>query len=125
VDVYKHLPQAELSRKALSSVNSSASSSSPSSSSSTSAPTTLSTPLTHFDSSGWLTPVVDPYNYPAEGSRSPESEAFIIEMTAAYQDWVALGSKGANGALGIRSASSAALVWAMIVGSGAAAWLLM
>lgn len=102
VNVYKHIPQAELSRKALSAVNSSSSSypscASATASSSSSAPITLCTPLTHFDPSGWLTPVVDPYNYPMQGLHSPEGQAFIVEMMAAYHDWVALGSKDANDA---------------------------
>ncbi|EIN04180.1 Six-hairpin glycosidase [Punctularia strigosozonata HHB-11173 SS5] len=71
-----HIPQAELSRKALSSTNSSGA-------------------FVHFDAQGWLTPVVNPDSYGSEGSKSPEGQAFVLQMHAAWQDWVALGEKGA------------------------------
>jgi hypothetical protein len=34
-------------------------------------------------------PVVNPYNNAVEGSKSPEAEAFVIVMQAAYGDWAA------------------------------------
>ncbi|KAH0835728.1 Six-hairpin glycosidase-like protein [Lanmaoa asiatica] len=75
--VHTHLPQAEFSRKSLSTpANASA--------------------LLHFTADGWLTPVVDPYSYPDRGQDSPEGQAFIISMQAAWRDWVADGSQGAN-----------------------------
>ncbi|GJJ14119.1 hypothetical protein Clacol_008376 [Clathrus columnatus] len=73
--IYHNLPHAEKSRK------------------------TLST-SSHITSEGWLTPVVDPINWTNEGSDSPEGQAFVVEMTAAWKDWVAIGSPGANEALG-------------------------
>jgi len=54
--------------------------------------------MLHFTSDGWLTPVVDPYSYGAQGSNSPEGQAFTLEMQAAWRDWVADGAKGANSA---------------------------
>ncbi|KAF8577519.1 hypothetical protein K439DRAFT_1396617 [Ramaria rubella] len=51
---------------------------------------------THLDSGGWLTPVVNPENSALSGSESPEAQAFVIEMQAAWRDWVANGSPGAN-----------------------------
>jgi hypothetical protein len=78
-DIHRHLPAAENSRKALSSYNSSGE-------------------LSHFGSNGWLTPVVDPYNVGVEGSESPEAQAFVVMMQAAYSDWVQDGSKGASAA---------------------------
>lgn len=53
---------------------------------------------THFTADGWLLPVVNPLSYGQEGSESPEAQAFVIEMHAAWKDWVAAGSKGANAA---------------------------
>ncbi|KZS88469.1 hypothetical protein SISNIDRAFT_497917 [Sistotremastrum niveocremeum HHB9708] len=74
---HRHIPHAEISRKALFGSNSDGSPS-------------------HFDSNGWLTPVVNPENTGAEGSKSPEGQAFVIELEAAWSDWVNAGSPGAN-----------------------------
>lgn len=74
---HRHIPHAEISRKALFGSNSDGSTS-------------------HFDSNGWLTPVVNPENTGAEGSKSPEGQAFVIELEAAWSDWVNAGSPGAN-----------------------------
>lgn len=52
--------------------------------------------LLHFTADGWLTPVVDPYSYPDQGQDSPEGQAFVISMQAAWRDWVADGAKGAK-----------------------------
>ncbi|KAF8499997.1 Six-hairpin glycosidase [Hysterangium stoloniferum] len=46
----------------------------------------------HFDSYGWLQPVVNPLNWSMSGSQSPEAQAFVVEMQAAWRDWVAIGS---------------------------------
>jgi len=75
-----HLPQAEKSREALFSTNSSGQ-------------------LEHFTSDGWLSPVVNPDSFGDEGSDSPEGEAFVLDLESAWTDWVNDGSKGANGAL--------------------------
>ncbi|OBZ73000.1 hypothetical protein A0H81_07148 [Grifola frondosa] len=48
--------------------------------------------LAHFTGDMWLTPVVNPESFGSEGSESPEAQAFVIEMYAAWRDWVALGS---------------------------------
>lgn len=77
--VHTHLPTAEKCRKTLFSSNSSG--------------------LMHFSSDGWLTPVVNPDSFGNQGSDSPESEAFVVELQAAWTDWVSAGSQGANGAL--------------------------
>jgi len=71
-------------------------------------------PLQHFTSSGWLTPVVDPYMISEQGTTSPEGEAFVLEMTAAWKDWVAAGSPGANGCLRV----SVGWAWAVTLGTG-------
>ncbi|TBU36627.1 glycosyl hydrolase family 88-domain-containing protein [Dichomitus squalens] len=115
--VHTNVPNAEKSRIALfapsasspsssSSSSLSSSSSSPSSShassgtSSSTAPSSSATSpsLAHFTSDGWLTPVVNPYNVGAQGEHSPEGEAFVLEMYAAWRDWAAVGSPGQNGA---------------------------
>ncbi|KAF8581962.1 Six-hairpin glycosidase [Ramaria rubella] len=70
---YHNLPNAEASRKSLSDGS-------------------------HLDSNGWLTPVVNPEDWSMSGSESPEGQAFVVEMQAAWQDWVAAGSPGANSA---------------------------
>lgn len=80
---HSHLPLAERTRKALSATANNGTSD-----------------LAHFTSDGWLTPVVNPHSYGQEGSKSAEGQAFVVEMQAAWRDWVADGSKGANGALG-------------------------
>lgn len=41
----------------------------------------------HIDGNGWLSPVVDPYNFPQEGSHSAEAQAFVVSMYAGYQEW--------------------------------------
>lgn len=51
----------------------------------------------HIDSDGWLNPVVNPLSFAASGSKSPESEAFVLMLHAAWKDWVAAGSKGGTG----------------------------
>ena len=44
----------------------------------------------------WLTPVVNPHQFGVQGSKSPEGQAFVVEMQAAWNDWVFAGSPGAN-----------------------------
>ncbi|KAJ6496689.1 Six-hairpin glycosidase [Mycena vitilis] len=89
----------------------SASATSPAASpSSTTAPLTG---LTHFTDDGWLTPVVNPHQFGVEGKNSPEGEAFVLELQAAYNEWVAGGSVGANAA---RRMGSSAAGWALVAG---------
>lgn len=85
------------------------------SSSTSPAPSSSSIPdsLQHFTTDGWLTPVVDPYQINFQGTYSPEGEAFVLEMTAAWRDWVAAGSQGANGSIRI----SIGWMWAVILGA--------
>ncbi|KAF7985410.1 hypothetical protein HWV62_5115 [Athelia sp. TMB] len=52
--------------------------------------------LAHFTQDGWLTPVVDPYEYQYQGNESPEAQAFVMLMQAAYRDWVAAVAEGQN-----------------------------
>ncbi len=43
---------------------------------------------------------MNPNNVGAQGEHSPEGQAFVLEMYAAWRDWAALGSPGKNGAAG-------------------------
>jgi len=89
------ISQAERTRAALFSTNgtsapSSPSSSSSSSSNSSSGSASASSAFTHtpyFTAAGWLSPVVDPLNVGSEGSQSPEGEAFVLMLHAAWRDW--------------------------------------
>jgi hypothetical protein len=51
-----------------------------------------------FHERGMADPVVDPHSFGSEGKESPEGQAFVVAMQAAWKDWVADGSKGANSA---------------------------
>jgi hypothetical protein len=68
------VPNAEIARKALLAGNGTSATLSP-----------------HFTADGWLSPVVDPENYRSEGSKSPDGEAFVLSMHAAFHDWIAAG----------------------------------
>jgi hypothetical protein len=64
----------------------------------------------HITSDGWLTPVVDPKNYVNQGQKSPEGEAFMVEMQSAWRDWVNAGSHG--GACSVRLGPEVLWIWA-------------
>jgi hypothetical protein len=88
------IPQAERTRAALFATNGtsapSAPSSSSSSSSSNSSSASASSAFAHtpyFTTAGWLCPVVDPLNVGSEGSQSPEGQAFVLMLHAAWRDW--------------------------------------
>jgi hypothetical protein len=89
------IPQAERTRVALFAPNgtsapSSSSSSSSSSNSSNSSSASASSAFAHtpyFTTAGWLSPVVDPLNVGSEGSQSPEGQAFVLMLHAAWRDW--------------------------------------
>ena len=51
----------------------------------------------------WLTPVVNPHSFGELGSQSPEGQAFVVELVAAYDDWVNAGSPGVNSAINLRA----------------------
>ena len=40
-------------------------------------------------SDGWLSPVSDPLTFTDEGSESPEAQAFVLLLEAAFADWMA------------------------------------
>ena len=73
--------------------------------------------MPHFTFDGWVQPVVNPSSFREEGMHSPEGQAFVVELYAAWRDWVESGSEGANGALnpkGKVAAVSAGVVGAMV-----------
>ncbi|KAF9255369.1 glycoside hydrolase family 105 protein [Marasmius fiardii PR-910] len=90
--VHRYLPKAEDSRKTLY--------------------TSSNGQLQHFTGDGWLIPVVNPHSFGEEGSQSPEGQAFVLEMDAAWKDWVEDGSKGANSA---RGGGPSVMKWATVV----------
>ena len=50
----------------------------------------------HIDEDGWLSPVVDPYDFPKEGSHSAEAQAFIVSMYAGYREWQATSKRNTS-----------------------------
>jgi hypothetical protein len=101
---------AEKSRKALSAPSSTTTSARP-----TATAESQST-LAHFVD-GWLTPVVDPLNVGKPGQRSPEGQAFVMEMQGAWKDWMDAGGKGSStcGRYDTRLISTEWLVYAFVV----------
>ncbi|CAA7263839.1 unnamed protein product [Cyclocybe aegerita] len=93
LEQYTYLPYAERSRSTLSN----------STSSPPSNETSTFDSYEHFTSDGWLRPVVNPHSYGQEGSESAEGQAFVVQMHAAWREWVQDGSKGANTAINVRS----------------------
>jgi hypothetical protein len=67
-------------------------------------------------------PVVDPYNYAVEGNDSPEAQAFVIMMQAAYRDWAAMNASQAAAQAHSRSAAirsgSVGWVWLCLITAG-------
>jgi hypothetical protein len=76
--IHTHLPSAERVHAALSVVGTSNSS--------------------RLTPQGWLTPVVNPHSFGEQGSESAEAQAFVLQMHAAWEDWVMDGEKGTNAA---------------------------
>ncbi|KAJ7343474.1 Six-hairpin glycosidase-like protein [Mycena albidolilacea] len=109
-----HSASASASRSA--SRSSGASSVSPSSTAPLASPSATTAPLSklaHFTDDGWLTPVVNPHQFGVQGQNSPEGQAFVLELQAAYNEWVASGSPGANAA---GRTASAVVGWAWVAG---------
>lgn len=96
---HSHLPLAEKSRMALSAID-----------------PNNSSQLVHFTPAGYLTPVVNPYDFPnlaTHNTTSPEGQAFVIEMQAAWHDWVVDGSKGKNGAVSRKMTGRGGFTWGL------------
>ncbi|KAF7791993.1 hypothetical protein EIP86_003020 [Pleurotus ostreatoroseus] len=102
---HTYVPQAEQARQALFAPSSSSSSNNGSS-------------LAHFTSDMWLTPVVNPDQFGDEGSQSPEGQAFVVELDAAWRDWVAAGSPGTSGSVvGLNELAAGRWVWLVAAGT--------
>lgn len=63
--------------------------------------------MNHFTPDGYLRPVVNPNSFSIQGDVSAEGQAFIIELQAAWRDWVSDGSKCASGSCGLSKGSTA------------------
>ncbi|CDO71771.1 hypothetical protein BN946_scf184923.g1, partial [Trametes cinnabarina] len=90
--------------------------SSAASSASPSATALVGPAMQHFTSDMWLTPVVNPNQFGIQGSKSPEGQAFVVELDAAWRDWAALGSPGANAAVRVRGGQAGELAVLACVG---------
>ncbi len=69
----------------------------------------------HITSDGWLTPVVNPNSYGKQGEKSPEGQAFVMQLHSAWRDWVEDGGRGANAASSWRLNRGASVVWTGVV----------
>ncbi|CCO33654.1 hypothetical protein BN14_07739 [Rhizoctonia solani AG-1 IB] len=96
--IHTHLPSAERVHAALSNVGNSAN------------------PNARVTPDGWLTPVVNPHSFREEGQESAEGQAFLLQMHAAWQDWVMDGRQGANSATRTRGAAGWLVGLGVLVG---------
>ncbi len=90
------ITQAERTRAVLFATNGTSAPSPPSSSSNSSS-ASVSSAFAHtpyFTTAGWLSPVVDPLNVVSEGPQSPEGQAFVLMLHAAWRDWNAVNNGG-------------------------------
>jgi hypothetical protein len=76
---------------------------------------------------------VDPYDYAVQGAESPEAQAFVLMMQAAYRDWAARnaseasarGAKsGAGRSVGGGGGGGGGWVWCLIAGWTLLHWIL-
>ncbi|KAF8685227.1 Glycosyl Hydrolase Family 88 [Rhizoctonia solani] len=96
--IHTHLPSAERVHAALSNVG----------------PST--NPNARVTPDGWLTPVVNPHSFGEEGQESAEGQAFVLQMHAAWADWVMDGRQGANSAKRTCGAARWLVVLGVLVG---------
>ncbi|OCF43696.1 hypothetical protein I317_02448 [Kwoniella heveanensis CBS 569] len=50
----------------------------------------------YVNSTGYLTQVVNPYDFSKQGGESAEGQSFMVMAYAAYKEWDSLGRKGVN-----------------------------
>ncbi|WWC95187.1 hypothetical protein V866_002042 [Kwoniella sp. B9012] len=50
----------------------------------------------YINSTGYLTQVVNPYDFSKQGTISPEGQSFVVMAYAAYKEWDSLGRKGST-----------------------------
>ena len=87
----------------------------------------LSAASAKVNSTGYLTQVVDPLNYPFQGTQSPEGQSFIVMAYAAFNQWNASGRAGDTGSddpLGkYNAADKFAIPWTLLaVTAGVLSW---
>ena len=68
--------------------------------------------------------MVNPHAFGVQGSESPEAQAFVVLMHAAWKDWVKEGSKGASGAGRVRMGLDGA-GWVLVLAVGGVVGLLL
>lgn len=88
---YDFIPQAEITRSAIARSN--------------------------INAQGWLQPVVDPHSVSKEGEESPEGQAFVLLMQAAWKDWRVDGAKGVKNAAAERSVGVSGTIMMMVWGA--------
>ncbi|KIM37396.1 hypothetical protein M413DRAFT_30868 [Hebeloma cylindrosporum] len=71
----------------------------------------------HLTTDGWLTPVVNPHSYRQEGNQSAEAQAFVVQLHAAYRDWVVSNTPALKNSAKILVLSKHAVAIATLVGS--------
>lgn len=69
----------------------------------------------HITGDGWLTPVVNPHNFPEQGSNSPEGQAFVVSMQAGYRAWNGAGQPGNSAGRAISGISTGMTVLALLL----------
>lgn len=57
--------------------------------------------MASLDKDGWLTHVVDPLDWHSAGQKSPEAQAFVITLEAAYRDWQSVVTGLDNNEIGL------------------------
>jgi hypothetical protein len=91
----------------------------------------LSAVSAKVNSTGWVTQVVDPYNFVQQGAESAEAQSFVVMAYAAYDQWTKAGRQGNSGGdhpLGDESGAARAFGWsaACVVGVvGVLGWSLV
>ena len=58
---------------------------------------------------GWVAPVVDPLNFNSLGTNSPEAQAFVIVLAAAYRDYRSTIGTNAPGSMAAKSTGHSTL----------------
>ena len=57
----------------------------------------LSAVSSKVNSTGFVTQVVNPYDFQQQGPESAEAQSFILMAYAAYKEWVSMGKPGNTG----------------------------
>ena len=68
--------------------------------------------------------MVNPHSFGVQGRESPEAQAFVVLMHAAWKDWVKEGSKDASGAGRVRMGLDGMGLMLVLAGAGVVGLLL-